>query len=249
MRGPLGDRQNSPGPGGSGNGSTVPDATVARLPLYLRSLRSLLSRRIGTVSSDELARSSGVNPAKLRKDLSFLGGYGTRGVGYDVIHLAQAIEIELGQLRDWPVAIVGIGNLGHALANFDGFTTRGFRVAALLDVDPGVCGTRVAGLRIVHMDELDSIIAENEINIAVMAVPPSAAQGVVDRLVDAGITSILSFATTSVTVPNDVSLRQVDLSVELQILAFHELRKSVANQAEERATGQPSMEADSPKHQ
>jgi redox-sensing transcriptional repressor len=206
--------------------SAIPEATVARLPVYLRALHGLVERGIATASSEELAVIAGVNSAKLRKDLSYLGSYGTRGVGYDVEYLIYQISRELGLSQDWPVAIIGIGNLGHALANYGGFVSRGFRIAALLDADPRLSGNRVAGLVIRHIDELDEVIAENGISIAVIAVPPHAAQEVADRLVGAGITSILNFAPAVVTVPEGVDLRKVDLSIELQILAFHEQRKT-----------------------
>jgi redox-sensing transcriptional repressor len=208
--------------------SAIPEATVARLPVYLRALHGLVERGIATASSEELAVIAGVNSAKLRKDLSYLGSYGTRGVGYDVEYLIYQISRELGLSQDWPVAIIGIGNLGHALANYGGFVSRGFRIAALLDADPRLSGNRVAGLVIRHIDELDEVIAENGISIAVIAVPPHAAQEVADRLVTAGITSILNFAPAVVTVPEGVDLRKVDLSIELQILAFHEQRKTSA---------------------
>ena len=211
-------------------GRGIPDATVARLPLYLRALTALSERSVPTVSSDELAAAAGVNSAKLRKDFSYLGSYGTRGVGYDVEYLVYQISRELGLSQDWPVAIIGIGNLGHALANYGGFVSRGFRIAALLDADPRLSGNRVAGLVIRHIDELDEVIADNGISIAVIAVPPHAAQEVADLLVAAGITSILNFAPAVVTVPEGVDLRKVDLSIELQILAFHEQRKT-ANHA------------------
>ena len=223
--------QGPPGRGGEGPAgraaSAIPEATVARLPVYLRALRALAERGTTTASSEELAVIAGVNSAKLRKDLSYLGSYGTRGVGYDVEYLVYQISRELGLSQDWPVAIIGIGNLGHALANYGGFVSRGFRIAALLDADPRLSGNRVAGLVIRHIDELDEVIADNGISIAVIAVPPHAAQEVADLLVAAGITSILNFAPAVVTVPEGVDLRKVDLSIELQILAFHEQRKSV----------------------
>jgi len=208
--------------------STIPEATVARLPVYLRALHGLVERGTATASSEELAALAGVNSAKLRKDLSYLGSYGTRGVGYDVEYLIYQISRELGLSQDWPVAIIGIGNLGHALANYGGFVSRGFRIAALLDADPRLSGNRVAGLVIRHIDELDEVIADTGISIAVIAVPPQAAQAVADRLVASGVTSILNFAPVVVCVPEGVDLRKVDLSIELQILAFHEQRKIAA---------------------
>ncbi|MGH8824225.1 MAG: redox-sensing transcriptional repressor Rex [Jiangellaceae bacterium] len=206
----------------------VPEATVARLPLYLRALATLAERGVATVSSDELAESAGVNSAKLRKDLSYLGSYGTRGVGYEVEYLRYQISREIGLTQDWPVVIVGIGNLGHALANYAGFASRGFRVAALVDADPTRTGASVAGLVVRHADDLEQVIHEHHVAIGVIATPAGAAQQVCDRLVAAGVTSILNFAPTLLQVPDGVDLRKVDLSIELQILAYHEQRKNGA---------------------
>jgi redox-sensing transcriptional repressor len=203
----------------------VPDATVARLPVYLRALTSLAEEGTATVSSQALAEAAGVGPAKLRKDLSHLGSYGTRGVGYEVDYLVYQISHELGLSQDWRVVIVGIGNLGHALANYGGFVSRGFTVAALLDSDPDVVGERVAGLPVRCVDDLEDVVAAEQVRIGVLATPPQAAQELCDRMVGAGITSVLNFAPVVLQVPEDVELRQVDLSTELQILAFHEQRK------------------------
>lgn len=204
----------------------VPEATVARLPLYLRALTSLAERGVPTVSSEQLAASSGVNPAQLRKDLSYLGSYGTRGVGYQVDFLRHQISREVGLTHDWPVVIVGIGNLGHALATYTGFSSRGFRIAALLDADPDKAGEQIAGLTVEHADELERVVDEHDIAIGVIATPGQAAQGVCDRLVAAGVTSVLNFAPVVLSVPDGVDLRKVDLSIELQILAYHEQRKN-----------------------
>jgi len=204
----------------------IPEATVARLPLYLRALTALSERSVPTVSSEELAAAAGVNSAKLRKDFSYLGSYGTRGVGYDVEYLVYQISRELGLTQDWPVVIVGIGNLGAALANYGGFASRGFRVAALLDADTALAGRLVAGLPVRHIDELETIVEDNQVSIGVIATPAGAAQEVTDRLVAAGVTSILNFAPTVLSVPDGVDVRKVDLSIELQILAFHEQRKA-----------------------
>ncbi|TDE10873.1 redox-sensing transcriptional repressor Rex [Jiangella asiatica] len=206
----------------------VPEATVARLPLYLRALTNLAERGVATVSSEELAVSAGVNSAKLRKDLSYLGSYGTRGVGYEVDFLRHQISREIGLTQDWAVVIVGIGNLGHALANYGGFASRGFRIAALVDADPNRVGELVAGLKVRHADELEQVVEELGIAIGVVATPARAAQPVCDRLVAAGVTSILNFAPAIVQVPEGVDLRKVDLSTELQILAYHEQRKNGA---------------------
>ena len=204
----------------------IPEATVARLPVYLRALITLADQGTATCSSEELAAAAGVNSAKLRKDLSYLGSYGTRGVGYDVDYLRYQIAREIGVTQDWPVAIVGIGNLGHALANFSGFRSRGFRVVALLDADPGRCGEQVAGIEVRDFADLGSIVREHGVAIGVIATPASAAQDVADRMVAAGISSILNFAPTVLVVPDGVDVRKVDLSIELQILAYHEQRKA-----------------------
>ncbi|MFF3783717.1 redox-sensing transcriptional repressor Rex [Streptomyces sp. NPDC001933] len=210
----------------------IPEATVARLPLYLRALTALSERSVPTVSSEELAAAAGVNSAKLRKDFSYLGSYGTRGVGYDVEYLVYQISRELGLTQDWPVVIVGIGNLGAALANYGGFASRGFRVAALIDADPAMAGTPVAGIPVQHADELEQIVGDNGVSIGVISTPAGAAQQVCDRLVAAGVTSILNFAPTVLSVPDGVDVRKVDLSIELQILAFHEQRKAGEETAE-----------------
>jgi redox-sensing transcriptional repressor len=203
----------------------IPEATVARLPVYLRALTTLADQGTATCSSEELAAAAGVNSAKLRKDLSYLGSYGTRGVGYDVDYLRYQIAREIGVTQDWPVVIVGIGNLGHALANFSGFRSRGFRVVALLDADPARRGERVAGIEVRDFADLGTIVREHGVAIGVIAAPASAAQDVADRMVEAGISSILNFAPTVIAVPDGVDVRKVDLSIELQILAYHEQRK------------------------
>ena len=206
----------------------IPEATVARLPIYLRALISLSERGIATCSSEELATAAGVNSAKLRKDLSYLGSYGTRGVGYDVEYLRYQIAREIGVTQDWPVVIVGIGNLGHALANYSGFSSRGFRIVALLDADPQRQGEDVSGLGIRPFDDIDALAAEHGVAIGVIATPAAAAQDVCNRLVAAGVTSILNFAPAVLSVPDGVDVRKVDLSIELQILAYHEQRKALA---------------------
>lgn len=211
----------------------IPEATVARLPVYHRVLTSLNETDVETVSSEELATSSGVTSAKLRKDLSHLGSYGTRGVGYDVEFLVYQIARELGLTQDWPVIIVGVGNLGRALANYGGFASRGFRIVGLLDASPDLIGRDVAlapGIRVRHMDELERVVDEAEPAIAVIATPAIAAQAVCDRVVAAGMTSILNFAPVILTVPETVEVRKVDLATELQILAFHEQRRSRDNE-------------------
>ena len=207
----------------------IPEATVARLPLYHRVLVGLADDGVGTVSSDALAGAAGVSPAKLRKDLSFLGSYGTRGVGYDVSHLLDQIGRELGNSLEWPVVVVGVGHLGHALANYGGFTSRGFRLVALLDADPSREGEVISGMTVRPVSDLASLVEQENIAIGVIATPVEAAQEVADALVAAGVRSILNFAPVVLSVPDEVDVRRVDLASELQILAFHEQRKTSAH--------------------
>ena len=208
----------------------IPEATVGRLPVYLRALVEMAEQGTATVSSEELAEAAGVNSAKVRKDLSHLGSYGTRGVGYDVAYLIHQVRRELGLTQDWPVLIAGVGNLGHALANYRGFSERGFRVAALVDADRSKVGEMVGGIRVRHIDDLSAIVAGEDIAIGVICTPATVAQEVAAHMVDAGIRSILNFAPAIVSVPPGVSLRKVDLSIELQILAFYEQRKAVLSE-------------------
>jgi redox-sensing transcriptional repressor len=216
----------------------IPDATVARLPVYHRVLGQFIDAGTATVSSDELAAACGVSPAKLRKDLSHLGSYGTRGVGYDVRFLAYQIARELGLTQPWGVVIVGAGNLGHALVAYRGFASRGFEVVGLLDTSPDVVGQRLGvegrKVEVRPMVDLEAVVGRAQ--IAVIATPAGCAQSVCDRLVGAGIRSILNFAPVVLAVPPDVEVRKVDLAVELQILAFHEQRR-----VEDTAAPDPSI--------
>ncbi|QOC90180.1 redox-sensing transcriptional repressor Rex [Micromonospora craniellae] len=204
----------------------LPEATVARLPEYLRALHNVAETGHETISSEGLANAAGVNSAKLRKDLSHLGSYGTRGVGYDVALLVEQIEYVLGLTQRRAVALVGVGNLGHALAGYDGFAGRGFRIVALFDADPRRIGEEINGLVVRHIDELPEVAAEESVAIGVIATPAAAAQRVADQLVAVGVTSILNFAPCVLAVPEGVDVRKVDLAIELQILSFHEHRKA-----------------------
>ena len=203
----------------------VPEATVSRLPLYLRSLVELAETE-GPVSSDALAEAAGVTPAKVRKDLSYLGSYGTRGRGSDAAYLIHQIRRELGLTQHWPILLAGIGNLGHALANYRGFGERGVRVAGLVDADGSKVGEIVAGLPIRPFDDLATVVRDERIAIGVIATPATAVQEVADRMVEAGLRSILNFAPAVVAVPDGVTVRKVDLAIELQILAYYEQRNA-----------------------
>lgn len=224
----MSDRSSEPDSTGTPPVPDLPEATIARLPEYLRALHHLAETGHDTVSSEALAAAAGVNSAKLRKDLSHLGSYGTRGVGYDIERLTGQIEQVLGLTGRRTVALVGIGNLGHALAGYAGFASRGFQIAALFDANPTRIGEEINGLVVQDMSKVAEVVAAEHIGIAVIATPAHAAQSVADALVAAGVTSILNFAPCVLNVPEGVDLRKVDLAIELQILSFHENRKASA---------------------
>ena len=208
------------------NRRRIPDATVSRLPVYLRLLGEQSAEGVDNISSERLAELAGVNAAKVRKDLSYLGSYGTRGVGYEVDYLVYQVRRELGLTHDWPVVIVGAGNLGQALAGYGGVGERGFPVAGIVDVDDAKVGTVLGGVRVRHIDELPQIVQTKRVSIGVVATPGAAAQEAADRLVAAGVTSILNFAPIVLSVPRSIEVRKVDLAVELQILSYHEQRRA-----------------------
>jgi redox-sensing transcriptional repressor len=209
----------------------IPEATVSRLPVYLQLLSDQFDLGVTNISSEELAELAGVNAAKVRKDLSYLGSYGTRGVGYEVEFLVYQIKRELGLTHEWDVVIVGAGNLGQALAGHGGFTERGFPVGGIVDIDDRKVGALIGGVRVRHVGELAQVVQARNISIGVITTPGSAAQDAADALVAAGVTSILNFAPSVITAPHGVSVRKVDLAVELQILSYHEQRRANARQA------------------
>ncbi len=202
----------------------VSEATVARLPTYLRFLVDLAADEVVGVSSSRLARLVGVNPATLRRDLSSLGITGTRGVGYDVKYLLFEVSRVLGVNEEWPVVVVGAGNLGRALANYQGLASRGFPVRVLVDVDETLVGSEIGGLEVHHFDRLTDLVTENNITVGVIATSADAAQKVADDLVAAGVQSILTFAAGPLELPPNVVVRRVDLATELQILSFYRRR-------------------------
>jgi redox-sensing transcriptional repressor len=202
----------------------IPEATVLRLPVYQRILAELARTGVSTVSSEQLASLARVNAAKVRKDLSLLGSFGTRGSGYDPELLIAQIDRALGVDENWSVAIVGIGNLGRALTNSAGFASRGCHVTALFDVDPAVVGEEIRGMTVRHMDELARLRQHERPDIGVITTPGWAAQQVAELLVRAGVTSLLNFAPRVLDVPPNVQLRYVDLSIELQVLGFYRAR-------------------------
>lgn len=199
----------------------VPEPTTRRLSLYLRVLADMEAGEVETTSSEQIARRCNLNPAQVRKDLAHFGGFGIRGVGYDVAGLRQAVAGILGLDRERPVLIVGAGNLGSALADYPGFNTGGFRIVALLDIDPAKIGTRTRrGAPVCPLEQLEDLVAKHGVEMAIIAVPAPAAPEVVDRLVAAGIRTVLNFAPVRPVVPDGVHVRHVDLKVELESLSF-----------------------------
>ena len=215
----------------------LPHATVARLPEYLRILVELAEAREETVSSGRLAELGGVNAAKVRKDLSHLGSYGTRGVGYEVAALLDQVREALGLTVARGVVVVGAGNLGRALAGYGGFEERGFPVRAVVDADPAKVGTRVGGLEVRHADALPELAAELQLRVGVIAVPAARAQDAADRLVAAGVHALLNFAPSLVSAPPHVAVRRVDLALELQVLSYYERQLRAASPDELPTTG------------
>ena len=201
--------------------TAVPPLTLGRLPLYARVLDELVRRGVATASSVELAAAAGVEPAQLRRDLSHLGSYGTRGVGYDVAGLREHVRTALGVASRRGVVVVGVGNLGRAVASYAGLAPRGFEVVALVDVAPGVVGTRVAGVVVSPLTDLPRLVAERDVSLAVLTVPGEAAQAALDAVAASGVRSVLSFAPRALVVPDGVALRSVDVAAELQILSFY----------------------------
>ena len=200
----------------------IPEAALGRLPVYLRILIEVAAAGTTRISSEELAELAAVNAAKVRKDLSYLGTYGTRGVGYDVQFLTYQIQRELGLNQSWPVVIVGAGNLGQALANFTGISERGFHIVGVVDKDESKIGTLVGGVRVKHADELTQIVHSKSVSIGIIATPAAQAQEAADALVKSGVGSIMNFAPTVLSVPRGVHVRKVDLALELQILSYYE---------------------------
>ncbi len=199
----------------------VPPTTVDRLPVYLRCLLQAKAMRMPVINSVQIAEMAGANAAQVRKDLSYLGEFGTRGIGYDVDSLIVQLSRCLGVTEQRKVAIIGYGRLGSALQSYPGFAERGMRVVAVLDADPSRVGMPVNEMKVESIDELESVVAREGVEIAVLTVPGNAAQEVADRLVAAGVRAIMNFAPVRLDLPDDVAVRQADVAGELQILSFH----------------------------
>lgn len=199
----------------------VPPTTVQRLPLYLRCLVQASAMHMPVVNSLQIAEMAGTNAAQVRKDLSYLGEFGTRGIGYDVDALITHLSKQLGLTEHRRVAIVGFGRLGAALQSYPGFSDRGMRVVAVFDSDPAKVGTQVDGMTVDSVDDLEEVVRREGVEIAVITVPGNAAQEVADRLVASGVRAIMNYAPALLSVPEGVEVRQADLAAELQILSFH----------------------------
>jgi redox-sensing transcriptional repressor len=198
----------------------ISESAVRRLSLYLRFLQEADAAGTDTISSGELARRGGATSAQVRKDLSLFGSFGKRGTGYSVKELLREIRTILGLNRSWKVALVGAGKLGSALFSYRDFEARGFRICAVFDADPDKVGASWGDLIVRADEEMDRVLREEQVDIAIVAVPADAAQGVVDRVVGAGVRSILNFAPVRLRVPNQVILRNVDVTLELEGLSF-----------------------------
>lgn len=199
----------------------IPDVVVRRLPIYARALAHLLRQGVTVMSSLDLGRRLGVTPAQIRKDLSYFGEFGKQGTGYDVAFLLQRIRAILGLDHEWRMAIVGVGRLGRAIASFPDFLAQGFEVVALFDSDPAKIGQEIGALTVRSMDEMTAVIAEENITIAIVAVPASEGQAVIDQLVACGVRGLLNYAPVSVTVPPHVKVRDVDPIVALQAITYY----------------------------
>ena len=199
----------------------IPEMTIRRLSIYTRCLLQLEEDDVKTISSQELAERFNLNSAQVRKDLAYFGEFGVRGIGYYVSGLKAELQRILGLDREWPVALVGLGNLGSALFHYKGFSRQGFRIAIVFDDDPAKAGREIGGVPIVSTRDVAREVKARAIQIAVLAVPADAAQGVADQLVAAGIKAVLNFAPARLRVPKDARLKNVDLSIELETLSFY----------------------------
>lgn len=224
----------------------LPEATVVRLHRYRRLLGDVVDEGVSTVSSEDLATAAGVNPAQVRKDLSWVGSFGTRGVGYPAVELRAHLTQVLGLEGQWRIAIVGAGNLGRALAGYRGFSAGGFRVVALFDVASDVVGSEVAGLSVRHIDDLEEVVRSARVDLAVLAVPAEAADDVAGRLVASGVSALLNFAPAHLQV--DARVRPVDLSTEIGVLAYYEHVQREPAEHAEAATDPPLDSTDDARH-
>jgi len=199
----------------------IPEATIIRLSVYSRHLTDVDRKGIITTSSGDIAEGVGVSPAQVRKDLAYFGEFGTRGVGYNVKDLRQHILRILGLSVDWSVCLVGAGNLGLALSTYKGFTERGFIITSIFDADPAKVGTKIGNVEVLPIEQLQEVAKQNRTQIGIVTVPAAFAQEIADQLIKAGVQAILNFAPVVLNVPPEIELRNVDLTVNLEVLTFN----------------------------
>jgi redox-sensing transcriptional repressor len=199
----------------------IPDIVIRRLPIYARTLDFLASEGVTTVSSSELGERIGVTAAQIRRDLSYFGEFGKQGKGYNVQYLLNQVRDILNLSRQWGVALVGVGQLGQAIARYNGFTDKGFEISALFDADSRKVGTQLNNLPIHHFSEIPEVVQELGLVVAIVAVPASHAQEVVNLLVQAGVKAILNYAPINIQVPDDVRTRHLDPVVALQSMTYY----------------------------
>lgn len=199
----------------------IPDIVVGRLPLYLRTLRHMTNLGRQVTSSQELGEQLGISAAQIRKDLSLFGEFGKQGTGYNIPYLADELSRILNVDKVWDVAVIGAGDLGHAIARYQGFSDRGYRVAKIFDSDPNIIGTKIGDYIVEDAGDIVEHIKGSDIKIAMLVVPAHKAQDVVDKLVEAGIKAILNYAPVTINVPNDVRVQNIDPSVHLQRMTYY----------------------------
>lgn len=199
----------------------ISDSTISRLSTYFRTLSSLIEKNVETVSSDEIADINSITSAQVRKDLSFFGTFGKRGLGYNTQDLKDEIASILGLKKQWKIALAGVGNIGKALINFNEFKTQGFHFTALFDSDPKKIGTTISGLTVHSIDDVCSVIKTNEIEIVIITVPTKMAQEVIDTFVQCGVRAFLNFAQVTIKVPDNVLVKNENMSIELEALSYY----------------------------
>lgn len=208
-------------PSHSEHRTDVPEVVVARLPQYIRVLNNLLAEGIQVANSQQLGEKLQVTPAQIRKDLSYFGRFGKQGRGYSVLHLLDALKQILGLNSHWDVVVIGVGRLGRAILSYPGFTPDGFRLLAALDNDPALVGQQVEGLVVRPIEDLDQVVVQHRIEIAIVAVPSRHTQEVIDRLVECGVRAILNYAPITAQVPDGVIVRNIDPVLSLQSMTYY----------------------------
>ena len=203
------------------NADKIPDIIIGRLPVYLRALQRLSDKGIQTTSSQELGEIVGISAAQIRKDISQFGEFGKQGTGYSIPFLTERLRDILKVNRVWDVVIVGMGDIGHALARYQGFANRGFVIKMLFDNDPKKVGQKVGNFEIHDISEMADYIKQNKIKIAMLTVPATAAQEVADQLVKAGVRAILNYAPLSLSVPKGVKVQHIDPAIHLQRMTYY----------------------------